>query len=162
VDQRLASQFHFSSRVRDLSRSDGSGTEVPVVHESRITAGPINLINVPLSAGSRNTLRVYALPEVADGVVDVRYFGMPRDPFDLTPDLRRVDRIELRTPPQVVEFLIHPATATYDFDRLPELQGESSVWLELVPVTPGLRIWAMASVTDNVTQHVTLITPASR
>jgi hypothetical protein len=123
----------------------------------------IYLINVPLSEGSRNTLRVYALPEITDPVVEVRYFRMPRDPFELTPDPRRVDRLALQTPPQVVEFLIHPSNAILnDFQLLPEFFGEESLWLEIVPVTPGLRIWAMVSITDNVTQHVTLITPSAR
>jgi hypothetical protein len=39
------------------------------------------------------------------------------------------------------------------------LAGENAVWVEVVPITTGLRIWAMVSVTNNDTQHVTLIAP---
>jgi len=163
VEQRLVSEFHFSSRVRDLSRGDGSGTEIPIVHESRMLSGPIYLLNVPLSEGSRNTLRVYALPEIEAPSVEIRYFRMPGDPFDLTARLLRVDRVALSKPPQPIEFEIHPSSATLsDFQLMPELEGEAALWLEIVPHTPGLRIWAMASVTDNVTQRVTLITPSAR
>ena len=161
VDQRLAAAFHFASRVRDLSRGDGSGTEIPVVHESRFSGAPLHLLNVPIRQGSRNTLRVYALPEVADPAVEIRYFRMPRQELDRTPDLRRVDRIGLRTQPGVDGFLVRPSIATLDF-QIAELQSGDAAWLEIVPLTPGLRIWAMVSVTDNATQHVTLITPASR
>lgn len=161
VDRRVVSDFHFSSRVRDLSRADGRGAEVPVIHESRMYASPVYLLNVPLHAGSRNTLRVYALPEIPDPVVEVRFFRMPRPDADLVPDLRRVDRITLRTPPGVDGFQIRPSASVYDF-QVPELQAEGTVWLEIVPLTPGLRIWAMVSVTDNTTQHVTLVTPSRR
>ena len=34
-----------------------------------------------------------------------------------------------------------------------------ALWVEVVPITTGLRIWAMISVTNNDTQHVTLIAP---
>lgn len=39
---------------------------------------------------------------------------------------------------------------------------EDEIWIEVVPITPGLRIWAMLSVTNNETQQVTLITPGGR
>lgn len=32
-------------------------------------------------------------------------------------------------------------------------------WLEIEPVTPGLRYWAFVTVTNNATSHVTTITP---
>jgi len=31
--------------------------------------------------------------------------------------------------------------------------------VEIAPLTPGLRIWALLSVTNNDTQQVTIITP---
>ena len=31
--------------------------------------------------------------------------------------------------------------------------------VRVTPLTPGLRIWAFVSVTNNETQHVTTITP---
>lgn len=162
VDRRLAAGFHFSSRLRDLARADGSGTEVPVIHESRMSAAPVHLLNVPLDRGSRNMLRVYALPEVLAPAVEVRYFRMPRDPFDLTPELLRADRVALQTAPPLEGFLVHPSMIAHGFHDLPELRDEEGVWLEIVPLTPGLRIWAMVSVTNNATQHVTLVTPATR
>jgi hypothetical protein len=61
-----ADRFELRSRVRDLSReSDSAGTEVPIVPESDLRAGPIYLLDVPVGAQMRTALRVYALPEVA-------------------------------------------------------------------------------------------------
>ncbi|HET9866940.1 MAG TPA: hypothetical protein VFQ06_06585 [Nitrospira sp.] len=42
---------------------------------------------------------------------------------------------------------------------LPELQAEDAVWMEIAPVTPGLRFWAMVSITNNDTQQVTIVAP---
>lgn len=42
------------------------------------------------------------------------------------------------------------------------LVGETSLWIEVVPITPGLRIWAFVSVTNNDTQQATLVTPVGR
>src|SRR5260370_32300719 len=42
---------------------------------------------------------------------------------------------------------------------LPELQGVDRVRIEITPATDGLRLWAFVSVTNNETQHVTVIAP---
>ena len=36
------------------------------------------------------------------------------------------------------------------------------IMLEIVPATEGMRIWSFASVTNNVTQQITTITPQPR
>jgi hypothetical protein len=155
----------FSSRIRDLSHaSDSSGTEVPAIPEEEFAAGSLSLIDVPTIYGARTLLRVYALPEAAaPREVEVRYYRIP-DPGDEVRLLLRTDRLRLDVP---VRSDIQPRyLAAYGqiagIEFLPELFFGESAWIEVVPLTPGLRIWALASVTNNATQQVTLVTPMRR
>jgi len=166
VDQRYASAVTFASRVRDLSRQrESAGTEVPVIREDRLLSLPRVLLNVPVAPRYRNTLRVYALPEVPNPEVEVRYFRQPEDTSRLegANELLRRDRVPLATYPEVQNYKLHPSGATIgNFETFAELLAEDEIWIEIVPLTPGLRIWAMVSVTNNETQQITLITPGGR
>lgn len=162
----------FGSRIRDTSReSDTAGTEIPVVREDDMSAGRISLLNIPLRARFRSTLRIYALPEVDDPQVDVRYFRMQKfgeapQPVPRDIVLLRSDRVSLRKYPQTdAEKLngipgVRPSFLQIgNFETYPELAGEEGVWIEITPVTPALRFWAFVSVTNNDTQQVTIISP---
>jgi predicted SAM-dependent methyltransferase len=59
IDQ--AKNVTLNARVRDVSRSDSShGTEIPIVRVSEFRQDNIVLLNVPLEARFRNTLRIYS------------------------------------------------------------------------------------------------------
>jgi hypothetical protein len=167
IDSRYASSVTFSSRIRDLSRmTESAGTDVPVIREDQFFAGPLILLNVPIDAAFRNMLRIYALPEVASPEVEVRYFRHPAPArVDLDVVLLRSERVSLRTTPGVfggLDFELdkYPSMAERgNLQDLPEFAGYDAVWMEIVPVTPGLRFWAFVSVTNNTTQEVTIIAP---
>lgn len=164
VESTQAAKVTFASRVRDLSReNDSAGTDVPVIREDRMSATPIYLLNVPMGPRFRQMLRLYALPDVADPEVEVRYFRQPDatgPAIDLSLHLLRVDRVRLRMRPSGDIVNLFPALAEIgNVDRFPELAGEKAIWLEVTPLTPGMRIWAMTSITNNATQQVTLVTP---
>lgn len=145
----------FQLRVRDISRSaEGWGTWVPVVRESALTAGPVHLLNVPVEDGHRITLRVYSFREA--GRVTVRIFGTDGglfappapDPLlgEFSLDIRRGGGSE-------------PGYAQFgDLADLAQNKGFRFVRLEIIPHN-DLRVWAMASVTNNVTQQVTGVYP---
>lgn len=163
VESEHASEVTFATRIRDLSRATlSAGTEVPVVREDRMSGGPIYLLNVPIEARFRQTLRIYALPDVERPEVEVRYFRQP-DPsarLDLETHLLRAQRIALRNPTFPGQFQFFPAVAEVgNVETFPELARESTIWVEIVPLTPGLRIWALLSITNNENQHVTIISP---
>jgi hypothetical protein len=155
----------FSSRIRDLSHaSDSSGTEVPAIPEEEFAAGSLSLIDVPTTYAARTMLRVYALPEAADPrEVEVRYYRIP-GPADELRVLLRTDRLRVNVP--VRQDIDSRYLAAYGhiagIEFFPELFFGESTWIEVIPVTPGLRIWALASVTNNTTQQVTLVTPMRR
>lgn len=160
VDSTLADFFHVSSRVKELSRGVGLGTDIPVVRESQMGEAPLHLLNVPLNLASRATLRIYALPEVLDPEVEVSYFRMPDVPTEAPPVLRRTERVRLQRFEATEGYLIHPSSATLTgLEWLPELADDAATWVVITPLTPGLRIWGIVSVTDNASQQVTLITP---
>jgi hypothetical protein len=164
VDSRYAPFVKFSSRIRDLSRmTESAGTSVPVVREDQFSATPLVLLNVSVDPAFRNMLRIYALPEVASPAVEVRYFRHPEaDAPNLNVVLLRSERVSLRTTPGVIgeDFPLYPSMAERgNLQDLAEFAGHNAVWIEIVPVTPGLRFWAFVSVTNNTTQEVTIIAP---
>jgi hypothetical protein len=161
VEQEHAGDVVFASRVRELSRSaDSAGTEVPVIREADMSASTLRLLNVPIRPELRDMLRIYALPDLQDIQVDVRYFHQFQDGDELVVALLRQDRIRLRIPPPLGEYRLHPAVAEVgDLQAVRELAPEHAIWIEVAPVTPDARIWAFVSVTNNETQQVTLITP---
>jgi hypothetical protein len=167
VEATTAPFFSFHSRVRDLSReTDSAGTEIPVVPEDQMVSGPLRLLNVPARDRFRDTLRIYALPETADPEVEVRYFRMENS-GDTSTHLLRRDRVTLRRrPPTEIEERLgikgfYPSVAEIaNLQALPEIfAAHQDIWIEIVPLTPGLRIWGFVSITNDVTQQVTLVTP---
>ena len=166
VDSRYASKLTFGSRIRDLSRQDQSaGTEIPVVREDRMSAEPLYLVNVPVESNFRDMLRVYALPEVDDPVVDVSYYERLNEFFvDQASHVPlRTERVRLRSFGPTGDYLLTPSLAEIPgIEGLPEVVGKKALWIEVKPVTPGLRIWAFVSITNNTTQQVTLVTPGGR
>lgn len=82
IDSRVAAEITFASRVRDRSRqAESAGTEVPVIREDRIVSRPLSLLNVPIAPRYRNTLRIYALPDVENPEVEIRYRRQPEFTF---------------------------------------------------------------------------------
>jgi hypothetical protein len=164
VESEHAEEVTFDTRIRDLSRATRSaGTQIPVIREDRMSTGPLYLLNIPMEPTFRHTLRVYALPDVEQPEVEVRYFRQPNPNgpgLDLNIHLLRVERITLRVPPPLGTWQLAPSVAEIaNIETFPELAGESTIWVEVVPLTPGMRAWALISVTNNETQQVTIISP---
>lgn len=161
IETQHAAHVAFASRVRDISRmSDSAGTEVPVVREEDMRASPLYLLNIPVDAKFRSMLRLYALPDLDEIEVDVRYLRRYQEREEFAVVLVRQDRIRLRIPAPIAGFRLHPAMAEVgDLQNLPEIAALNAFWIDVVPVSPGARIWAFASITNNDTQQFTLVTP---
>ncbi len=161
LPRRHAGQFVFQSVVFETSRaSSASGTAIPVARDCEFRPSA-HLLRVPLASGSRTLLRIYGVPEAVDPIVTVRYFAPlhPADPF--TPvALVREETVQLRSQPAQDGLFLRPSFAAIaHVESIPELSPYDAVWIEIAAGSPGLRVWAIASVTDNGTQHVTLIAP---
>ena len=133
-----------SLRVRDLSRQAQTwGTSIPVVREVDFRP-TIRLQNVPTDSRFRSTLRTYHYFGTAPALRTIRIFD------EATGELLVTDTLTSLT-----AFQINSLTDTY-----PQLHGHETVRIEVQPaVDPPQPIWAFVSVTNNETQHVTVITP---
>lgn len=145
-------------RLADTSRrgTDG-GTEIPVVRERSLRTGSVNLLNVPLAANSRILVRIYDTA-LARASFRVTVFAQTEG----KPEAKLSEQTLDATTSETGDFRLQPAYA--------QLAGLESVLdlpvilpdalrIEIAPLTPGSAFWAFASVTNNDTQHVTLVTP---
>ena len=168
VDSEVASQVRFNLRVQDLSRqSETWGTEIPVVRESEALTGSSSLINVAVGPGFRQTLRIYDFDSALDASVMVRFYAVEstnrtpiRDQHSVMPDRLLLELpVALRTADSGQGRTAHPGYADLlDFGSRPELAGLDAVTIEITPFGE-MRYWAFASVTNNETQHITVVTP---
>jgi hypothetical protein len=140
-------------RVQDVSRqSETWGTEIPVVRESEALTGPTDLLDIPLGPEFRSLLRLYDFAPGANAV-RVRIFRLSgkMEPPDADPlvgewILSLTHGGDVRFP-GYAQLILPPAAA-----------GES-VRVEIAPLDEGMKFWAFVSVTNNATQHITVITP---
>jgi hypothetical protein len=143
--------LEFALRVRDVSRqSDSWGTEVPMVREDRAFRRPFDLLNVPLQARFRQMLRIYDFEDRTGGTVRVQYYDMT------TGQLLKESVVTLLAPTGIFT----PAYLQSDvFSQLGDRPGVDRIRVRISPTSDAQRLWAMVSVTNNVTQEVTMITP---
>jgi hypothetical protein len=168
VDTRYVDQVHFGLRVRDISReAQGFGSEVPVVREREFSADGVSLLSVPNQPNARVTLRVYGFDPAIAGNVLVRVYQqrlaldvnlIPNTPPDsLTAE--RTYPVAYFPAAEAIGNGIYPDYPRYaQISDLP-LPTTGFARIDVIPVTPGLRIWAFVTVTNNDTQQVTVISP---
>lgn len=146
-----------SLRVRDTTRSAlGFGAEIPVVPVEEFRS-LIVLLDVPVDARYRNTLRIYLSGE-SPLPMRVNVYA----PAGTTPIESRVVNPTGKTPDPVA---LTPAEAQLDpITDAVRASGQERVRIEVTyaqaaVIDPPLLLWAMVSVTNNETQEVTMITP---
>jgi hypothetical protein len=136
---------HLESRLRDLSRSASSaGIELPLVREADFRADEVNLNAIPRDARFRLTLRVYGLDAGGDVTIEQ---------LDANGNLLGTTVLTL-APPADPSLL--SGYAQVALDTTPDT---TPIRLRIRPRTSNLRIWALASITNNVTSEVTLVQP---
>lgn len=151
--------FNLNLRVRDTTRqAEGFGSEVPVVREADMYRNTqIPLLEVPLDPRYRVKVRVYAFPDrIYDGYRNNSLAAIIRmNP--LTMAYTRTS-LPLDAPcnggycpanPLYSEFTVAPGSA----------QERVDLYIELPEGAIG---WAFASITNNTTQEVALVTPNGR
>lgn len=155
-----AANARFSLRIRDLSRQSQTwGTELPVVRESHFRTSTISLLNVPLDSRFRVTLRAYD-PDVHQHAAfrfDFFSFADNQEPTLL--GSRIVDALYKQTGHFGFPRVAACAQIMDLRSSVPEIAGAGVVRVDVTPVAEATRFWAFASVTNNETQHVTLVTP---
>ena len=164
ADARYADGLSFALRFRDLSRQSQTwGTEVPVVREDEFRSDKVSLVDIPISQGFRQVLRVYELEDTGRvAFVRVRAYRLrlQNDLPNASPDVFlgegvfQLQFISPGVPSGAPGYL-----AIFDLGAVAPLGGVDRIRLEVEPVTEGLRLWAFVTVVNNETQHATVITP---
>lgn len=135
-------------RAFDISReATNFGTEIPIAREDDLRQTPVTLLSVPTDPRFRNTLRIYAEAPSAFLIRIQRSGGL---------------FMEESVYAEAGESIFDPAYVM--FNNFPTDLGPVSVTITPVPpiVTPPalpVRFWAFISVTNNDTQHITVISP---
>lgn len=151
-----AANARFTLRIRDLSRQSLTwGTEIPVVRESQYRQRPITLLNVPLDARFRVTLRAYD-PDVHDNAA-FRFDFIDAESGALLAS-RTVAAVSKPSGHGGFRRVAGCAQIGDVRSTLPELTA-AVVRVDIAPVNGATRFWAFGSATNDDTQHVTLITP---
>ena len=151
---RDAASLTFSNRIFEVTRhAQPQGFQVPVVREGDFLNGPSDYLGIPGGAGVRTTLRIYDPRRVSGTSVQVQLID---DKNTIVRGTVVTTTFSDGTPFDVVQ----PGYASIDVGAVfPEVQSLPRYQLRLIPSRPGDEYWAMASVTDNDTQQVLIITP---
>ena len=154
VPRREVDNLAFRLRIRDVSReADNFGTDIPVVREKDLVRnGELTLLDVPLDPRYRTKLRLYFFPQDFTGSW-VGHFSSARVVLaNGTVIYPQGTFRERNCTGAACAWTPHCA----EIDLPARAQGErADVYVEF-GVTPG---WAFASVTNNKTQQVTIVTP---
>ncbi|HEV7484735.1 MAG TPA: IPT/TIG domain-containing protein [Thermoanaerobaculia bacterium] len=155
LSQEGAADVSFSLRFADQSRGlTDAGIDMPVIRENEALYGSAQLFNVPLKSSFRVTLRLYELGDVSSRFRVTIY---PQSELDEQP----IHSEEVTATVQSGSFPAKAGYATLDVTGLLHLEKAwpDVVRIEITPLTAGSRYWSFASLTNNDTQMVTLVTP---
>lgn len=167
VEQGRVGDLAFSLRIQDVSRQSLTwGTSIPVVPESQAATGSLDLLNIPNDPRFRVHLRVYDFfPRLGSRVrivgyqIDESVTEPPHVPQEFLP-LFDVERDLVPYIPDGGGFEI--LGIGYSFLDLREVTIAPTVGrlgIRVEALSNDTRFWAFASVTNNETQHVTVLTP---
>lgn len=154
-------------RSRDISREDeGWGTEIPTITESGAPRSHFTILDVPTDSRYRVMLRVYQFhPEPISA--RVRFFSTPRHVSapafrGYPPDvLLAEETIAMTARRHVSTWERYPGYAEIQMltQTHPELLQTERMRIEVTSLTEGVRLWGFVTITNNETQHVTVVSP---
>ena len=161
VQRRYADDVSLNLRLRELSRNElSAGAEVPIVREDRLLSSTAHLLNIPLDNPSRIRLRVYGISSPS-GAGDVRVRIFAGD--EIVPSAEQVLTMSPYPAPRLALPQERPPVPS--FGQISEIRSlipgvsAARIRIDVEPVTPGLVFWPLVTITNNVSQEVTLVTP---
>jgi hypothetical protein len=147
----------FQLRVHDVSRADlNAGTELPVVPEPSFRQSTLTILDVPVDASFRELLRVYET-HLEHAEFTVRVYDQSTNTLLHEQHLTTDAPMELTDP--AIEFADRFVPGYAELTGVFSEPDGSRLRIEVEPLTEGSKFWAFVSVTNDVTQHVTLVTP---
>lgn len=159
VDKAHARQLHVSTRVFDSTRQEvTAGAFVPSPRDEDFSAEGFTLIGIPVAEPFRSTLRIYDYDAHDGAEVLVELYGDDAE----TPFASNVYTLDTGLQPTTLttaQLPAAPALAQVDLTPLVDAAVYERLRLSVRPVTPGVRLWGIVSITNNETHHVTVLTP---
>ncbi|HKS25862.1 MAG TPA: hypothetical protein VJZ76_23930 [Thermoanaerobaculia bacterium] len=148
VARQFAPRVFFNVIARDLSKqSEAFGTEIPVVREKDLYDRPFDILQVPTDPRFRVALRVFRTDGGQTAHLRIFAFAAVQPLVDaevsLTPGPFGYSSLNM---PDLVQ-------------SIPQLAGKGPLRIEIDGETGRRVISALVSVTNNSTQHVTVIAP---
>jgi hypothetical protein len=141
-------RLNFNSVVRDISRTQNLGAEVPVLRETDLYDGPFTIANVPAEPDFRISLRLYDI--AGPSTVAIRIATINND-FDVVNTTRTLEANETGAASLLIADLAR---------EFPAIANRGPLEIEITPVQPsGRTLWGFVSLTSNVTNQVTVVSP---
>ena len=149
----------FNLLVRDTSRqSEDWGTEVPVVREADFSTDAVELLNVPVDPRFRLTLRVYGVDSAPGDALITVYSMETGNAYSVPKSFPLVSAAPCA--PAIPCASDDPAFALIDvLSEMPGLPASGRIGIRIQATYAAQPIWAFVTVTNNTTQHVTVISP---
>lgn len=166
-------------RIQDITRQpQGWGTEIPTIRERDLHESPFDLLDIPVDTAHRVNLRIYEFDGHSNATATIRFFKTrpsTTSPIGYRNNVPKDELVGEVTVPFAAKSsapfysgIPGPFNEVVSFGYLEMLDISSSAFLsdtdrlriEIEPRT-GDRVWGFATVTNNATQHVTIITPSA-
>jgi hypothetical protein len=161
----LADRVVAKLRSRDLSRqAEAWGTEIPTIRESDAPVGRFQILDIPTDPRYRAMLRLYSFHSEPIAV-RVRFYAtrtaINRPALYPVDELLAEETMTLQEARQVSTFDAYPGYAEIPWltQRHAALPQSERVRIEVTSLSEGARIWGFVTVTNNETQHVTVMSP---
>jgi len=160
-----AARFRLATRVYDATKSETTaGAFVPTARDEDFSPEGFSLIAIPVAPEFRSTLRVFDADGIDGREVELALYGdAEQEPF-----LRSTVRLTTVDEQQKVTNALlprYPATAQIDLSALVPAQY-TRVRVAVLPTVAGnppsrtgMKLWGFASITNNETSHVSVVTP---
>lgn len=146
IPRKVASDVDVQSRIQDISREKETwGTALPVVRDTDFKL-VIRLHAVPVDSRFRDTLRLYGF--LRGDVAHVKIIDEATNTTIASTDLELVEPQDRTDYPPFAQI-------SSLRDTFPQLAAYATVGVEV----DAPLVWAFVSVTNNETQHVTVIAP---
>jgi hypothetical protein len=159
VRREIADDVTFSLRILDRSRLlESWGAGIPTPAEEQWVSGTVRLLDIPMTSGYRQSLRIYTRLREDHHCesLTIRLFDLESGETLGTTRATLLDGFD-----NCVSSFFVPNSA--EFHSLSSLVASGidveRIGIELVPDDPTLAYWAFVSVTNDATQHVTVIAP---
>jgi hypothetical protein len=158
VSRDSADDAVFNLRVGDTNRRlVSSGVSIPIIRERDLKSGSAQLLNIVVHEHMRLRLRVY--DPFKSGAARFRVRVFESEVEDVLQDEFNVELIDPAS--QVFPawpYPLQPDSTELDVDVSGYADG-TILRIEIVPLTANVRFWTFATVTNNLTNEVTIVTP---